>query len=100
RARNRVEEDGAVVRRRRDVEEDDLVRPLAVVKGRQFRGVAGIAQVLEANALDDAAVIDVEARDYAFCGHQSISRTGLRSFRKRAGRLGRSFRDGTGSPSR
>ncbi len=45
-----------MVRGSRDVEKDDLVRPLAVIEGSQLRGVAGVAQVLEANALDDAGL--------------------------------------------
>ncbi len=164
RARDRIKKNGAMVRGSRDVEKDDLVRPLAVIEGSQLRGVAGVAQVLEANAFDDAAVIDVEARDYAFRRHlsqclvpevrrifaapaagakettstrgsasrrcvteraqestpasapkapgrlgqrrckellgQDTIRRGPRSFRTRAGRRGRSSRDGTACPSR
>src|SRR5712692_6213110 len=95
RTRDRIEKDGPMLRGSRDVEKDDLVRPLAVIEGSQLRRVACIAQVLEANALDDATVIDVEAGDYSLCGHGSISRRGPRSFRTRAGRQVRSSRDGT-----
>ena len=54
--RHRVEQDLAGVGGRGDVEEDDLVGALAVVGRRQLGRVAGVAQVLEPNALDHAAV--------------------------------------------
>ena len=49
-----------------DVEEDQFVGALAVVAVGQFDGVAGIAQVDEVDALDDAAAGDVETGDDAF----------------------------------
>ena len=50
-------------RRRGDVEEHELVGALGVVAGGQLDRVAGVAQVDEVHALDDAAVVDVEAGD-------------------------------------
>ena len=50
-------------RRRGDVEEDQLVGALGVVAGGQLDRVAGVAQVDEVHALDDAAGVDVEAGD-------------------------------------
>jgi hypothetical protein len=47
----------------RDVEERQLVGALAVVQRGQLDRVPGVAQVLEVDALDDAAVVDVEAWD-------------------------------------
>ena len=49
-----------------DVEEDQFVGAVAVVAVGQFDGIAGIAQVDEVDAFDDAAAGDVEARDDAF----------------------------------
>ena len=48
-----------------DVEEDELVGALGVVALGQLDGVAGVADVDEVRALDDAAAVDVEARDDA-----------------------------------
>ena len=53
----------AVVARRCDVEEHQLVGTLEVVAGGQLDRIAGIAQVDEVGALDDATVGDVETRD-------------------------------------
>ena len=54
----------AVVGRRGDVEEHQLVGALGVVAGGQLDRIAGVAQVDEVDALDDAAAGDVEARDH------------------------------------
>ena len=53
RAARQLDDRGALVRRRRDVEEDELVGALAVVERRQLDRVAGVADVDEARALDD-----------------------------------------------
>ena len=53
----------AVAAARGDVEEDELVGALGVVRPGELDGVAGIAEVDEVDALDDAARVDVEARD-------------------------------------
>jgi hypothetical protein len=58
-----------LVRRRGDVEEDQLVRSLGVVVRRQLDGIAGIAD--EPRALDHAAVVDVHARDDALVVHRA-----------------------------
>ena len=49
-----------------DVEERELVGALLVVPARDLDRIAGVAQVDEVDALDDAAVRDVEAGDDAF----------------------------------
>ncbi len=54
-----------------DVEEHELVGPLAVVVRGQLDGVAGVADVDEFDALDDAAVVHVEAGDHALEVHAS-----------------------------
>ena len=51
----------ALVARRRDVEEDELIRALLVIPRRKLDGVACITQADEVRALDDAAVFDVQA---------------------------------------
>ena len=48
-----------------DVQERDLVSSLLVIAPRNFDRVAGITQVDEIHALDDASLGDVEARDDA-----------------------------------
>ena len=48
-----------------DVEEGQLVGALLAVAAGQLDRVAGVAEVLEVDALDDAAGVDVEARDDA-----------------------------------
>ena len=52
--------------RGRDIEEDELVRPFAVVDHRLFYRIARITQVDEADALDDPALFNVEAGDDSF----------------------------------
>ena len=66
--------------RRGDVEEDELVGALGVVARGQLDGVAGVAQVDEVRALDDAAGVDVQARDDALEVHQrsALVERGLR----------------------
>src|ERR1700688_1322084 len=58
-----VEHDTAVLVARRDVEEGELVGAGFVVSDRGRDRIAGIAQIDEIDALDDAAVLDVEAGD-------------------------------------
>ena len=55
----------AVLERRLDVEEDELVGAGVGVRGAELDRIADVAQPLEAHALDDAAARDVEARDQA-----------------------------------
>ena len=43
--------------------------PFGVVAARQLRRIAGVAQPLEVDALDDLAVADVEAGDDALGEH-------------------------------
>ena len=49
-----------------DVEEDQFVGAVAVVAVGKFDRVAGVAQVDEVDAFDDAAAGDVETGDDAF----------------------------------
>ena len=56
-----VVEQLAVLDARADVEEGELVGALLVVAARDLDRIAGVAQVDEVDALDDAAVGDVEA---------------------------------------
>ena len=59
-------ERAAVLDRRGDVEDHQLVDPFDVVASRQRRRIAGRREILELHALDDAAVADVEAGDDPF----------------------------------
>ena len=52
-----------------DVEEHDLIGALAVVVRCQLDRVAGVADVEEFDALDDAPAIDVQAGDHALEMH-------------------------------
>ena len=73
---DRVEQDLPRVGGRGDIEEDDLVRALAVVDGCKLGRITGVTEVLEAHALDDATVGDVEAGDDALGRHQARHVTG------------------------
>jgi hypothetical protein len=63
----------ALLVRRRDVEEHDLVRSLLLVANRQLDGVTGVAQVHELDALHHTALVDVQAWDHATEQHQASS---------------------------
>ena len=63
----------ALLVRRGDVEEDDLVGALVLVAHGQLDRVAGVAQVHELDALDHAALVHVEAGDHAAQQHQPSS---------------------------
>jgi hypothetical protein len=69
RAARELDDGRALVGGRRDVEEHELVGAGAVVVGGELDGVAGVADVNEARALDDAAGVDVHARDDALVMH-------------------------------
>ena len=58
-----------VVTRGRDVQEHDLVRALAVVGAGKLHRIARIAQAHKVDALDHAAVLDVQAGNDAFGKH-------------------------------
>src|SRR6185437_1776521 len=55
---------------RRDVEEAQFVGAGPVIGDRGFDRIAGVAQIDEVDALDDAAVLDVEAGDDAGLEHE------------------------------
>src|SRR5690606_33179993 len=60
-------------RRRGDVEEHDLIRALGFVALRQFHRISHVAQIREADALHDAAILHIEADDYALAEHYAFS---------------------------
>ena len=70
-APRQVDDGLALGARRGDVEEDELVSALAVVVGGQLDRVAGVAQLHELDALDHAALVDVQARDDSAQQHVS-----------------------------
>ncbi len=55
---------------RGDVEEDELVGPLAVIVAASSTGSPGVADVEEFDALDDPAGVYVEAGDDALVVHR------------------------------
>ena len=67
-----------LLERRGDVEDDELVDAFDVVAPRQRRRIAGMAETLEVDALDDLAVADVETGDDAL-GQHRLSPIRLRS---------------------
>ena len=77
-----VEDDRPLLVRCRDVEEAELVGALRVVAGGDLHRIARVDQVDEAHALDDAAVLHVEARDDAACEHQAASAAARASARR------------------
>ncbi len=58
-----VEQDAAILVARGDVEKAEFVRPGPVVGDSALDRIAGVAQIDEIDALDDATVLDVEAGD-------------------------------------
>ena len=60
-----VEDGAAILVAGGDVEEAEFVRPRRVIGARLLHGVAGVAQLDEVHALDDAAGGDVETGDDA-----------------------------------
>ena len=67
--RDHVEQSAAVLVAGGDVEEAQLVGAGRVIGHRALDRIAGVAQVDELHALDDAAVLDVEAGDDADLKH-------------------------------
>ena len=68
-----VEQNAAVLVAGGDIEETQFVGARLVVGDRAFDGIAGVAQVDEFDAFDDAAVFDVEAGDEAGFEHYSAA---------------------------
>jgi hypothetical protein len=68
-----MNDDVALVRTGGDVEEGEFVGALLIVAARDLDRVAGIAQALEIDALDDAAGLDVEAGTDALGEHSRRS---------------------------
>src|SRR5690606_28617533 len=64
-----LEQDRPRLMARGDVEKHQFVGALLVVLARDLDRVAGVLHVLEADALDHAAAVDVEAGDDAFGEH-------------------------------
>ena len=63
------EDDPALLVRRGDIEERDLVRPPFVVAPRALDRIARVAEPHEVDPFDDAPVADIEARDHALRQH-------------------------------
>ena len=83
--RDEAGERAALLVRGGHVEEAELVRPFGLVAARGLDRVARVAQVLELQALDDAAPGDVEARDDADGeAHDATSRSAARAAASRA----------------
>ena len=70
----------ASVARRGDVEEHELVGAFRVVTRRELDRIAGVADADEVDALDDAARVDVEARDHADGEHAAIPSSTVNRF--------------------
>ena len=81
-----VDDRVAGVRRRGDVEEHELVGALGVVAGGQLDGIAGVAEVDEVHALDDAAGVDVEAGDHTGDAHAASASSTVKAPRRAPGR--------------
>ena len=64
-AANRFEKRGPMVARGGDVQDDQFVGALLVVASRQSGWIAGVAQIDEVHALDDALAVSVETRNDA-----------------------------------
>ncbi len=75
-----VDDRVAVVGRRGDVEEHELVGAFGVVARRELDRVARVAELDEAHALHDATGVDVEARDHPDCEHAAIPSSTLKRF--------------------
>ena len=71
-AAHHVEDGVAVLVAGGDVEEGELVGAGRVIGDRRLDRIAGVAQIDELDALDDAAVLDVEAGDDADLEHICI----------------------------
>ena len=69
----------AALGRGRDVQDHDLVRALVLVQNGALGRIAGIAQPLEADALDHAAVADVQAGNDARGQHHASSQRAISS---------------------
>ena len=87
-ALHRLDLVAAALGRRRDVEDHDLVGPLRLVQRGALGRIAGVAQALEAHALDHAAVAHVEAGDDARRQHSALQPAGDQAMAERAGKLG------------
>src|SRR6185503_15794351 len=70
-ARDDIQDDRALLVRGGDVEERQLVGALRVVALRDLDRIAGVAELDEAHALDDAPALHVEAGDDAAREHQA-----------------------------
>ena len=68
-AAHHIEEDAAILVARGDVEEAELVGAGAVIGLGRLDRIAGIDEIDEVHALDDAAVLHVEAGDHAGFEH-------------------------------
>ena len=83
--RDDVEDGAAVLVAGGDVEEAELVGAGRVIGARRLDRIAGVGEVDEADALDDAAVLHVEAGDDADLEHHAASRASDQ--RQRLGRV-------------
>src|SRR6202011_4519847 len=74
-APHHVENDAAVLVAGGDVQERKIVGAGCVIRNGGRDRIAGVAQIDEVHALDDAAVLDVEAGDDTDLEHRALSAT-------------------------
>ena len=72
-AAHHVRDRGAVIARRGDIEEHDLVRALGGIELRQLDWIARVAQADKVHALDHPPVLDIQAGNDPFCKHHFAS---------------------------
>src|SRR5262249_41616663 len=58
-----VDQRPALLLRRGDIEETDLIRAVAVIHARSLHRIASILEIPEPDPLDDPSALDVQARD-------------------------------------
>jgi hypothetical protein len=58
-----------VLHRGRDIQEDQLIRPLFRINRPLFHSVSRIAQFHEVYTFHRSSILDVKTRDYSFCKH-------------------------------
>ena len=71
-ATHHVEHGATAILGSRDIQEGQLISALLAIAASQLHRIAGITEILKVDPLDDPPIVDIQARNHAYCQRHSF----------------------------